>query len=107
MSDKVKAILDLASKHAQRAVDNEGIAASRAQDTHAAHLAAVRHCARFDGLNYAISQIRQIADEWEDAANECAALPNNINNAVEQTYRENAARLNDLAFQLLSEVDES
>lgn len=96
--DRIKGILNLADKHSERARDNEDIAWARASDTRAKHLDAIRHNARLGGLAYAVSKIRKIADEWDETEG-----------TPEQALlrKEHVAALDDLAFRLLSEVDES
>ena len=103
MTDKSKLqqILDLAEKHKQRAQDNEDIAGARAQDARAEHFNAIRHNARLDGTLRAIELIRALSGEW--TAQGYAAE----NGFVKVLLSQHATALDNLAFRLLSEVDES
>lgn len=105
--DQIKRILDLADKHAQRARDNEDIAGARAQDARAKHFDAIRHNAHLGALIYAIGEVRKLASEWDKAAEDFTACGDSVSLTAAQTFRCAVKGLDDLAFRLLSEVDES
>lgn len=108
MNDKVEpALLDIANRHLERASRRAITSQVKAHEVLDGAIGAARHDGRVTALHEAITAIRKIADEWADTANEYGSLRCPVNDAVEQTYNENAKRLNDLAFQLLSKVDES
>lgn len=103
---RIQAVLDLASKHRERADDRETAAGVADQRAHVAALDAARHRARLDGLLYAIKLIREISDAWTASADESSKYGRKNDGDVIQR-REHAQTLDELAFRLLSEVDES
>lgn len=103
MSDQraqLQRLLDLMAKHRERADDRETATGMADQRARAAAFDAARHRARIDALFYAVTLIRGISDEAERVA----ADPLRRNGDIHREYRD---KLDDLAFRLLSEVDES
>lgn len=103
---QLQQILDLAAKHRERAENNEDEVSLASQATHSKLVSAVRHRGRLDGLLYAIKLIRELSDEWTASADESSKYGRKHDGDVIQR-REHAQALDDLAFRLLSEVDES
>lgn len=99
------ALLDTVARHLERASHRSLHAKIGAHETIDKLIDVARHHGRVAAINEAIADIRKLADTWGGYAREGASILGN--DAVIVTLQQHVTALNDLAFRLLSKVDES